>query len=194
MRPSQHMSNGLTQTPTAQQLALRKAANASFFVYAQLFRLSDEILGFPERWRPNSLAKALRAEFSKKFLPWAQRVVREGRDPRYLQVEKACKEWAQNKYGQSRRATRFAGRLEALAFDALTFSEALAHTDVVRAASEILTERKRTLPSPTKISRLRSLLQELGFSREKGKAIVKEARDATMRCLITEDRLFKVGP
>ena len=165
--------------PTAQELASRKAENATFWIYAQLLRLNVDTLSFPDRWRPDSVAKTLHAELYKKILPVVQPLAPIRRDPRFTQVETVCRDWAQEKYCHTPNAVDFGERLVALASDALILSRALAYTDVVLAAAEILTERKHALPSPKKIDRLDTLLKEFRFSENRREAIRKKAHEAT---------------
>ena len=162
---------------TADELAARKAENAAFWIYDQSGRLNTSTWAHPERWRPNSLGKTLRSEFYKQFLPEAKSVVGHGRDPRYVEVKKACMEWARSKYGRSKRASRFGERLELIALDALNASSALAYTDVVIAASEILAVRKRGLATRNTMP-LRTLLRVHSLSAESRRAVIKEVREA----------------
>ena len=162
---------------TAEELAARKAESAAFWIYNQSGRLNTSTSAHPERWRPNSLAKTLRSEFYKKFLPEAKSVVGHRRDPRYVEVKTVCMEWARNKYRRTKRASRFGERLELIALDALNASSALAYTDVVIAASEILAVRKRGL-STRNIKPLRTLLRVHSLSAESRRAVIKEVREA----------------
>jgi hypothetical protein len=147
------------------------AENATLWLYREIGLHEGKVP--PPGWiPPDSTGLELQALFAEKF---QLDVERTPRDPRFENVDDACRAWARRKHGDRPGVDRLAQRLQGIAHSILFETGAFGAVPTIVAAHAILKSRQLARPRVAALPELKALLTEFKISPRLCESVLREA-------------------